>query len=247
MTNGEKLKEIFPNIIKYGNILIDDTGVLQKNILFDDTWWNSEYKEPNKSENPNSSITKNDLGVEQDFVGVITEKISTQVTESHEEFIFETIRPYCENVVQMKISKRELERALLKYYGKNDSVVDCISRADVNQVIEDYMDEQYNVLSDRPRERANGANAVKARINELQPVTPQPRWIPVSEKLPEKTGWYLITFKVYGGGYAVNEMCYRKPENYWTRDDICKKILDNDEVIAWMPLPKPYELQESEG
>ncbi len=34
MTNGEKLKEIFPNIIKYGNILIDDT------------WWNAEYKEP---------------------------------------------------------------------------------------------------------------------------------------------------------------------------------------------------------
>ena len=45
MTNGEKLKEIFPNIIKYGNILIDDIGVLQKNILFDDTWWNAEYKE----------------------------------------------------------------------------------------------------------------------------------------------------------------------------------------------------------
>ena len=37
MTNGEKIKEIFPNIIKYGNILIDDTGALQKNILFDDT------------------------------------------------------------------------------------------------------------------------------------------------------------------------------------------------------------------
>ena len=46
MTNGDKFKEIFPNIIKYGNILIDDTGALQKNILFDDTWWNTEYKEP---------------------------------------------------------------------------------------------------------------------------------------------------------------------------------------------------------
>lgn len=46
MTNGEKLQSIFPNIIKYGNILIDDTGALQKNILFDDSWWNAEYKEP---------------------------------------------------------------------------------------------------------------------------------------------------------------------------------------------------------
>lgn len=74
----------------------------------------------------------------------------------------------------------------------------------------------------------------------------EPRWIPVSEELPKRTGWYLITFKVYGGGYAVSDLCYRKPENYWTGKDISKKVFDNDEVIAWMPLPKPYEPQESE-
>lgn len=56
MTNGEKIKEIFPNIIKYGNILIDDTGALQKNILFDDTWWNAEYKEI-----PTGSTTKDGI------------------------------------------------------------------------------------------------------------------------------------------------------------------------------------------
>ena len=67
MTNGEKIKEIFPNIIKYGNILIDDTGALQKNILFDDTWWNAEYKEP---------ITKNDLGVDTDKLISDCEKMS---------------------------------------------------------------------------------------------------------------------------------------------------------------------------
>lgn len=58
MTNGEKLKEIFPSIIKYGNILIDDTGALQKNILFDDTWWNAEYQEPSSSEIPKNSPTE---------------------------------------------------------------------------------------------------------------------------------------------------------------------------------------------
>lgn len=65
MTNGEKLQSIFPNIIKYGNILIDNTGALQKNILFDDTWWNAEYKEPSSSENPTASIVKNDLAQER--------------------------------------------------------------------------------------------------------------------------------------------------------------------------------------
>jgi len=58
---------------------------------------------------------------------------------------------------------------------KDDLGVDCISRADVNQVIEDYMDEQYHVLGDRTRERAFGANAVKARINELQTVALEPK------------------------------------------------------------------------
>lgn len=40
-------------------------------------------------------------------------------------------------------------------------------------------------------------------------------------------------------------MCYRRPENYWARDDIGKKVFDNDEVVEWMPLPQPYrEVEE---
>ena len=68
ITNGEKIKEIFPNIIKYGNILIDDTGALQKNILFDDTWWNAEYKEPTtKSETLVSLDVYNQVAKERDI------------------------------------------------------------------------------------------------------------------------------------------------------------------------------------
>lgn len=67
------------------------------------------------------------------------------------------------------------------------------------------------------------------------------RWIPVSERLPEETGWYIVTFRVYGGGYAVCELSYRKPENYWTDKDIFKKALSNDEILAWMPLPERYK------
>ena len=60
MTNGEKIKEIFPNIIKYGNILIDDTGALQKNILFDDSWWNAEYKDPTTKKDCNTCTHNNE-------------------------------------------------------------------------------------------------------------------------------------------------------------------------------------------
>ena len=101
--------------------------------------------------------TKNDLGVENDSVSSIVEKISEKVTETREEFIFETIRPYCENVVQMKISKRDLEQALLKYYGKNDLGVDCISRISAL----DSINWAYN-LSDAYQ-----------KINDLPSVTPQ--------------------------------------------------------------------------
>ena len=73
-----------------------------------------------------------------------------------------------------------------------------------------------------------------------------PRWIPVSEGLPKKTGWYLITFKTYNGDDAVSEMCYRKPENYWTDKNICKKLIDNNEVTAWMPKPKAYKAESEE-
>lgn len=91
-------------------------------------------KNSQKLENP---TTQNNLGVENDLVSSIVEKISEKVTETREEFIFETIRPYCENVVQMKISKRDLKQALLKYYGKNDLGVDCISRDDVWDVMQE--------------------------------------------------------------------------------------------------------------
>ena len=53
-----------------------------------------------------------------------------------------------------------------------------------------------------------------------------PRWIPVSERLPEKTGKYLVTVKngnVYAGTYSAYEGKF------------------NNSVIAWMELPEPYE------
>ena len=64
MTNGEKIKEIFPNAnIKYNKatelvdehvtVLIDDCDTCQDYSLY---WWNAEYKEP---------TTKNDLAVEE--------------------------------------------------------------------------------------------------------------------------------------------------------------------------------------
>lgn len=70
----------------------------------------------------------------------------------------------------------------------------------------------------------------------------EPKWIPVSERLPKKSDRYLA--------YIVNEhdnklqyimTCDFSADGYWNwfPDDECA----SDNVIAWMPLPKPYDPQ----
>lgn len=59
----------------------------------------------------------------------LTEKISMIVKETTEDFILETIEPYCSEVAEIKISKEELKRIILKNYGKpkpNTDVLDKI-------------------------------------------------------------------------------------------------------------------------
>lgn len=54
-----------------------------------------------------------------------------------------------------------------------------------------------------------------------------PRWISVSEKLPEENGGYLVTVK---RGYVTTALWVGNTENW-------------KEVTAWMPLPEPYKAE----
>ena len=53
---------------------------------------------------------------EREPVAPVIESIIMQAKEKTDEFIFETVHPYCEQVTQCKISKRILERALIEYF-----------------------------------------------------------------------------------------------------------------------------------
>lgn len=71
-------------------------------------------------------------------------------------------------------------------------------------------------------------------------------WIPVSERLPEEDGRYLVTFKYgikvcmvgYGSckrtvlGYPIGHGWYSLEEAQYYAED---------SIIAWMPLPEPYK------
>ena len=57
-------------------------------------------------------------------------------------------------------------------------------------------------------------------------------WIPVSERLPEEDGWYLVT--VQGYETVTDVSLYSADGCAW--GDVSTK----QKVIAWLPLPKPY-------
>lgn len=57
------------------------------------------------------------------------------------------------------------------------------------------------------------------------------RWISVSERLPENEGLYLVSVKNDNQRQYSKTCWFSKSRSWFARQD----------VIAWMPLPKPYE------
>lgn len=75
--------------------------------------------------------------------------------------------------------------------------------------------------------------AIKALENE-------PKWIPVSERLPEY-GREVLTCN--DGGYIEIQSC-ESTYTYWENQFGDWSAIDEDlwdEVVAWMPLPEPYK------
>ena len=71
----------------------------------------------------------------------------------------------------------------------------------------------------------------------VQPMRPKGEWTLSSKKMPEESGYYLVS----GGGKVW--ICKMFDSGYlkgWCND------ARNPVVEAWMPLPTPYEPQESE-
>lgn len=64
------------------------------------------------------------------------------------------------------------------------------------------------------------------------------KWIPITERLPERDGLYIVTFdgKLAGQKEPFASTNYFE-NSQW--DD------DGDSVLAWMPLPKPYRPKDN--
>ena len=117
---------------------------------------------------------------------------------------------------------------------------------------EDYTDIAIQALEREPCDDCISRKAVKELfqegsvmgmydflgIDELPLVTPKKDgWIPVSKKLPENNGVYLVTII-----FDIDETESRRDmtKAYFCSQSKKWQYFSNDEVIAWMPLPKRY-------
>lgn len=88
---------------------------------------------------------------------------------------------------------------------------------------------------------------------------PQGKWIPCSERLPEKRDWYLGIFKEPDTGWInplpfICDYLLGMKTKYTTKEGwILKDCTDREEhidyyfnleCVAWMPLPQPYKGKE---
>lgn len=85
------------------------------------------------------------------------------------------------------------------------------------------------------------------------------QWIPVSERLPEKTGVYIVHFRdgeeedhvfvwwLNEGTYSGCTPTYIDGDKYWASAFNGEPINEymSKRVVAWMPLPEPYKEEEA--
>lgn len=78
---------------------------------------------------------------------------------------------------------------------------------------------------------------VRCSIQSQPTIDAVPHWIPCGERLPEDDRSKVVTL---ANGNA--EVGYYSNGDWWCVGD--KVTLENQTVIAWMPLPKPYEVED---
>lgn len=92
-------------------------------------------------------------------------------------------------------------------------------------------------------------NGMVETIYELERELEKYKWIPCSERLPEKDDRYLTTYPLIRDMKWVHILWYGEPSmpsrevqgKVWYVSDEEYGDVPYDDVIAWMPLPKPYK------
>lgn len=104
--------------------------------------------------------------------------------------------------------------------------LDCISR---QEAIDDLQGKDPSQIWDTAD--------IEVWINSLPSAQPEPKWIPVTERLPDHDQICIVTDETGCGTYeyGFHNETYDE-ENGWT--------YLGHKIIAWMPLPEPYKEEQ---
>lgn len=85
---------------------------------------------------------------------------------------------------------------------------------------------------------------------------PKGDWIPCSERLPSEEGRYMVTHKAFTDMTFIDLFYYGKPSMpnckvkgwcwYRSDDEYGDVVYEDPEILAWIPLPKPYKGGDTE-
>lgn len=81
-----------------------------------------------------------------------------------------------------------------------------------------------------------GARFIPLDALKRAPTVEQPRWVPVTEKLPVASGFCLAALK----NGVVSQVCFETQGDhpyFWYRDSL-HELTGEQAVTHWMPLPK---------
>lgn len=82
------------------------------------------------------------------------------------------------------------------------------------------------------------------KINNAPTIEPEPKWIPCSKKLPQPnerhgdTPKYYLVQNEFGDMMVARFRKNRAGESWW--EQMYAFIPTEDEIVAWMPLPRTY-------
>ncbi len=151
---------------------------------------------------------------------------------------FPTYEEMAENIAKKALDEFLYDGKSIREWMQIIASEDCISRQAVVGYLCTHCPDDAECFKD--------CDDIK-NIKALPPVKPQePKWIPVSERLPEEE--YIGVLLTINGckGLKVRSGMYYEEDSFHSDTGEFWKATDK-EVIAWMPLPTPYEPQEGDS
>ena len=107
---------------------------------------------------------------------------------------------------------------------------DIISREDAIKALDDGMNKWYSNVTLR--------QSMRDAINSIPSAEKQGEWIPCSERLPDLEEYVLVTLRY--GETMIMALDWDDGKIEWKTQEE-SLIYDDDEVISWQPLPKPWK------